>query len=170
MKKIFASLFLIIVLISNSYSQSAPLSEGDKQLNLGVGLSDYGIPVYLGMDFMVHPEVSVGGEIGIRKHTYRRNGERYSDTRLHFLTNGNYHFNKLLNIPTEWDVYAGVNLGMVYWMYDHEWDGDNNEDLGLDIGLQFGGRYYFKKNMAGQLEFGWGSATYGAKLGITFVL
>ncbi len=36
------------------------------QLNLGVGLSGWGIPVYLGLDFGVSRDVTLGGEISFR--------------------------------------------------------------------------------------------------------
>ena len=55
MRKLFLSLGLMF-LVSMGYAQS-PLRVGQTQLNVGLGLSDYGLPVYVGFDHAVHPDI-----------------------------------------------------------------------------------------------------------------
>ena len=56
MRKLFLSLGLMF-LVSMGYAQS-PLRVGQTQLNVGLGLSDYGLPVYVGFDHAVHPDIT----------------------------------------------------------------------------------------------------------------
>ena len=139
-----------------------PLPKGGKQLNAGLGFSSHGLPIYVGMDFGVHPDVSIGGEICFRsyhKDNYRNNG-------IGFLFNTNYHFNKIMNIPSTWDFYAGLNLGFTFWNYDDNYTGDDYTGLGL--GVQIGGRYFISKNFGLNLELNAGNASTGGKFGITY--
>ena len=34
---------------------------------------------------------------------------------LHLLTRADYHFNDLLKLPEEFDVYAGIDLGVAFY-------------------------------------------------------
>ncbi|MFN8259192.1 MAG: hypothetical protein U0W24_26115 [Bacteroidales bacterium] len=151
-----------VLFISMSVFGQNPLAKGGKQLNAGLGFSNHGLPIYFGMDFGVHPDVSIGGEICFRsyhKDHYRNNG-------IGFLFNGNYHFNKILQIPSEWDFYAGLNLGFTFWNYDEDYNGD--EYTGLGLGAQIGGRYFITKKFGLNLEINGGNASSGGKFGITY--
>jgi len=61
MKRIFFSLACLL-LSANLFAQG-PVAKGQAQLNAGLGLSSWGLPIYVGVDFGVHPDVTVGGEI-----------------------------------------------------------------------------------------------------------
>ena len=52
-------------LSSISFAQS-PIGKTGKQFNCGVGLSGIGVPVYFGLDFGVHPDITVGPELSYR--------------------------------------------------------------------------------------------------------
>jgi hypothetical protein len=82
--------------------------------------------------------------------------------------NGNYHFNSVLNMPTDWDFYAGLNLGFYIWNSDDDYPGDGAS--GLALGAQVGGRYYFTDRFGINLEVGTASAFSGGKFGITLKL
>ena len=69
------------------YAQS-PIGKGGKNINFGTGFSTYGLPVYLGMDWGVHKDITVGFNA-----SYRFNGDG-SDP-LGIYANGNYHFNTI---------------------------------------------------------------------------
>jgi len=116
----------------------------------------------VGMDFGVHPDVSIGGEICFRSY----NDGNYHNNGLGFLFNGNYHFNTIMNIPSNWDFYAGLNLGFTFWNYDDNYNGSDYSGLGL--GAQIGGRYFITKKFGLNLELNGGSATSGGKFGITY--
>ena len=61
MKKL--TLLLAVIAISTmTFAQgAAPLSKGGRQLNFGLGFNDGGIPLYIGMDWAVHNDITVGG-------------------------------------------------------------------------------------------------------------
>lgn len=158
---------ILLILISSfvfTYGQS-PLPVGKTQLNAGVGLTGWGVPVYVGLDFSVHKDITLGVEFSFRD--YRENWKQnyYNHSIWGISGNANYHFNSALKIPQKFDFYAGVNLGFYVWTSPLEYDGDHNSGLGL--GGQIGGRYYFTERFGINLEFGGGNAFSGGKFGIS---
>ncbi len=144
----------------------APLAKGSQQLNAGVGFSGSGIPIYLGMDFGVHPDISVGGELSFRTYSTSDVGVRNVYSVFGVSANGNYHFNTLLEIPSNFDFYAGLSLGMYFWNSSGSTVGNSS---GIGGGVQVGGRYFFSRNMALNLELTGGYSISGGKFGITFL-
>jgi hypothetical protein len=143
-------LFLVLGILNASFSQ-APLKKGQKQLNMGLGASGYGLPGYIGMDFSIHPDITLGGELA-----FNLNGFNYVIPKF----NANYHFNTLIGIPPEFDFYAGANVGFLIWF------GDDDYVSGLDLGLQVGGRWYWNNKWGLNLEFGGGTG-WGTKFGVS---
>ncbi len=142
-----------------------PIAQGQAQLNAGLGLSSWGIPIYLGFDVGVHPDITVGAEMSFRSYGDRFDGRKYNHSVVGFAGNGNYHFNSLLNMSREWDFYAGLNLGFYVWNSSDDYPGSKSSGLGL--GAQIGGRYYFTESLGINLEFGGGNAFGGGKVGIS---
>lgn len=136
-----------IFLMTTALFAEGPVSKGQLQLNAGVGFG-YGVPIYVGLDYGVHPDITIGGEASFRSYK--------SNSIVSISANGNYHFNTILNIPNNWDFYAGLNLGFI-----------TNYDSSFGLGAQIGGRYYFS-NLGLNLEFGGGSAFSGGKFGISY--
>ncbi|WP_066627709.1 hypothetical protein [Labilibacter marinus] len=126
----------------------APLSKGDKQLNMGLGFNSHGIPLYAGVDFAVHDDVTIGPEVNFVLDEY---------SYITFNFRGDYHFNRLLEITPDWDVYAGANAGLGVGDYGGS---------ALQLGIQIGGRYYWSNKWGVNLEFGGGN-TFGTKLGVS---
>jgi hypothetical protein len=166
MKKLLLSLMLVTGYIC-SYGQN-PLSVGRAQLNAGLGLSDWGVPVYLGLDFGVARDFTLGGELSFRSYRDNYNGVGYGHNILGVSANGNYHFNTVLDMPDNWDFYAGLNLGFYSWTSSADYPG--NRTSGLGLGAQIGGRYYFTNKVGLNLELGGGNAFSGGKIGLTFKL
>jgi hypothetical protein len=160
-------IFVLFILTGTVYAQS-PIPKGTAQLNAGVGLSSWGIPVYVGFDYGVHPDISIGGEISFRSYNENWADNKYNRTLIGISGNGNYHFNNILKIPSQWDFYAGLNLGFYIWNSPSGYEGSHSSGLG--IGAQVGGRYYFSKKVAVNLELGGGNAFSGGKFGVTFKL
>lgn len=162
MKK-FTLLFSTILFLAFT-SNAQPIQEGESQINAGFGLSTYGLPVYGGIEFGVAENISVGGEF-----SYRKWGKYsvYSPSIITIAGIGNYHFNELLEIPSEFDLYAGLSLGYSIWsdndLYDYSWF----KGSGLYLTGQVGGRYFLSDNFALNLELGGGTYS-GGKLGITY--
>ncbi len=168
MKRIILFTTTIFTLaISNAFGQS-PLPKGANQLNFGVGLSGWGIPLYIGLDHSVHKDVTLGGEITYRSYNENWKTYKYKHDVFGFSFNGNYHFNTLLNIPRNWDFYGGLNIGFYVWSSPTAYSGNNTSGLGL--GAQLGGRYYFNEKVGVNLELGGGNAISGGKFGLTVKL
>jgi outer membrane immunogenic protein len=166
MKKIF----LLLVLISvAAYAQGqGSLPVGKSQLNLGVGLSGWGVPVYGGFDYGIHPDFTLGAEFSWRSYRENWKSDYYNHRIMGVSGNVNYHFNRVLRIPESFDFYAGLNLGFFVWSSPKSYPGNYRSGLGL--GGQVGGRYYFTERFGINLEFGGGNAFYGGKFGITLKL
>ena len=167
MKKI---IFLVAVaFMSIGAFAQAPLENGALQLNAGLGTSGWGTPVYVGLDYGIGSDITVGGELSYRSHNESYSGSKYKYSVMGIGANGNYHFNRVLEIPSEWELYAGLGLNYYIWNYkDASYTGSNASDLGF--GAQVGARYFFNDKFGVNLELGGGNATSGAKIGITYKL
>lgn len=171
MKKLI--LIIAFGFISNGIFAQAPLKEGEVQLNAGAGVSDWGfIPFYVGLDFGLVRDVTIGGQVSylINDDDYYYNNNynnNYNDnSAIGIGANGNYHFNRILNIPSKFDFYAGANVTGLIWNYDNK---DYHPDYDpLNVGVQVGGRIFFNDHFGINLELGGGSFVNTAKFGITY--
>ena len=166
MKKLLFTIALLVGII-DSYGQN-PLTVGKAQLNAGLGFSGYGIPVYVGLDFGAARDFTLGGELSFRSYNDDYNGTEYNHAIFGISANGNYHFNTVLDMPSNWDFYAGLTLGFYSWTSSSDYPGDHNSGLGL--GAQIGGRYYFSETFGINLELGGGTVSSGGKFGVTIKL
>ena len=163
--KIIVAAIALLFVTSLSFGQGS-LGKGQSQLNAGVGFSGWGVPVYVGFDYGVHPDITIGGEFSFRSYNDRYYNNDYNHTIIGISGNGNYHFNRILDIPSAFDFYAGLNLGFYVWSSPSGYKGDHTSGLGLNA--QVGGRYFFSNNFGLNLEVGGGSAFSGGKIGITY--
>lgn len=167
MKNTILAIIFFIAATTASFAQS-PLAKGQNQINLGVGLSNWGIPVYFGLDHGIHKDISIGFEFSFRNFHEKYSNYQYNHSIIGISGNANYHFNALFNIPSNWDLYAGLNIGFYHWNSSKDYRGSYNSGLGL--GAQIGGRYYFSNRFGINLELGGGNAFSGGKFGITIKL
>ena len=162
MKKLF---FIVLIL---GFVFTANAQKGSKVLNLGLGFAGSTIPVYIGLDYYFKNEVSLGGEIGWRRYNETWKHKDYHRDLYNFLFNANYHFSKLLELPKDWDLYAGLNVGFYYWNDNIDYDGyEEDHTSGLGLGAQLGVRYYFNSKFAINLEFNGGNQVSNGKIGIS---
>jgi outer membrane immunogenic protein len=166
MKKSIIIFLLSSIAVLTVNSQS-PLGKGNQQFNAGLGFSGWGVPVYIGVDFGVQRDFTLGIEGSFRSYSHNFNEAKYNSTIIGLSGNGNYHFNRILEIPSNWDFYAGLNIGYYFWSTPSDYNGPSSSGLGL--GAQIGGRYFFSNNFGLNLEFGGGNAFSGGKFGITYV-
>jgi len=166
MKKIF--LVIVIVFAMGTVFGSNSLATGQTQFNAGVGFSSWGVPVYAGLDYGVHRNVTLGGEVSFQSYGEKYHDNKYNHSIIGISGNANYHFNNVLDIPSNWDFYAGLSLGFFVWNSPNDYDGSNTSGLG--VSGQIGGRYFFSENFGVNLEFGGGNAFSGGKFGITLKL
>lgn len=155
-------LFVSTILLSNAQS---PLPKGKSQINAGVGLSSWGLPLYLGFDYGVHKDITLGAEGSFRSYHEKYKSVTYDHTIIGISGNANYHFNTVLLIPPTWDFYAGINLGFFIWNSNNLYPGSNSSGLGW--GAQIGGRYYINKKVGLNMEIGGGNAFAGGKFGLS---
>lgn len=160
------TLIFTVLFFSGFASSQSMLGKGGKQLNAGFGMSSWGLPVYAGMDFGVHKDVSLGVEASFRSYRHRFDGYYYNHSIIGISGNFNYHFNTLFSMPKEFDIYAGINAGFYIWNSPNNYYG--NQTSGLGLGAQLGFRYYFNQKFGINLEAGGGNAFSGGKLGITY--
>ncbi len=149
MKKLVLSICALSIVLF-SFGQST-VDKSKLQFNAGVGLSTWGIPVYLGADYWITPEITLGADASVRLWV--------SSIRVGASVNGNYHFKRILELPKEFDLYAGLSAGPYF--------GLGSRHFYFNIGGQVGGRYYFKENVAFHAELGGGTLS-GGKAGLTF--
>lgn len=169
MKKL--AFLLSVFAFGFTYAQ-APLEEGSLQLNAGIGTSGWGTPVYVGVDYGLAPNFTLGGEVSYQSYSENLGyGGDLKSSILGLQVNGNYHFNEVLNIPSEWDFYAGANLNYYSWSSKYNGTTYNNPSANnFGLGLQVGGRYFFNDKFAINLQLGGGNVVSGAKIGITYKL
>jgi hypothetical protein len=163
MKKQLVTVGLLFLAVF-SFAQN-PIEKGQGQFNAGLGFSSWGIPLYIGFDIGVHRDITVGGEFSLRFYDDRYREVTYNQSIIGISGNGNYHFNNLLQIPSNWDFYVGLNLGFYIWNNQDKYPGPHASGLGL--GAQIGGRYYITDKFGLNLEFGGGNSFSGGKFGIS---
>lgn len=156
----YASCLLLLVTFF-SFGQ-CPIDKGQGQFNAGFGFSTNGVPVYVGFDYGLGKDISVGGEFSFRQ--YRSNGT-FTHNIIGIIGNVNYHFNRIANLPSKFDVYLGLNLGYYVWNSPSGYLGEGSR---LGLGGQLGGRYYFNDHFGANLEFGGGLGSSGGKVGISY--
>lgn len=156
--------FVLLIAASVIFAQG-PISKGQSQFNVGVGFSSWGVPVYLGFDYGIHPDITVGAELSFASNNDTWNDNKYHHSIIGFSGNANYHFNNALNISSPWDFYAGLNLGFYNWISPNDYEGSHTSGVGL--GAQIGGRYYLSNKVGLNLEFNGGNTFSGGKFGIT---
>lgn len=162
MKKVVLSIAFLAA-ITQTKAQGS-LEKGRAQINAGVGISGWGIPVYAGFDYAVHKNITIGAEASFR--SYDNVGYKFSI--IGISGNANYHFNELINLPKEMDLYAGLNIGYYIYNTPNGYGGANLSTLG--VSGQAGFRYFFTNKIGGNIELGGGNATSGGKIGLTFKL
>ena len=167
MKKILILTTLCLATVV-AFAQN-PIKKGDKLLNAGFGLGSFGTPIYVGLEFGVHEDISVAGEVSYQSKSYG-----WGKTSAFGVgAKGNYHFNRILEIDKKWDLYAGAGLN--YYNFNHKSDNsgyiyDGSYSSGIGVDVQVGGRYFFTEKLGVNLEFGGGSNLSGGKLGISLKL
>lgn len=154
-KYLFIPLFTLIAISSVAQYR---LNTEAFQINGGLGFSNYqGLPIYLGVDYGLKTDISVGGEVSYRN--YKASYATSSIPLFSISANGNYHFVNLLDIPDEWDVYAGLSPNLII----------GADIFSFGIGAQIGGRYYFNNSLAVNLELRGGTLLSQGKLGISYI-
>ena len=157
MKNLITICIAVIGFQLAAYSQS-PLDPGQIQANFGIGIDDQsGLPIYGGLDFGIADDWTAGAVLSFASSDYVSLG-----------ANINYHFDDLLGLPPEWNVYGGANAGILFEDDDIDDSGNGNNQFG--IGIQAGGRYFFNDRWGINLQVGTGKEVSDGRLGLTVVI
>lgn len=174
-RKIFTSLFVLSMLLtSTSFAQFNPYTDQTKMLTAGVGFSGWGVPVFVKYEHPVADNITLGGSLSFQNYSEKYSNYKWKHTISGLNGIGSYHFNELLSIPDEWDLYAGATLGYYFWNTKYKGSGDyiysGSGSGGLSLGAHVGARYFFSDKVGVNLEFGGGTVLAGGTLGLTFIL
>lgn len=182
MKKYAVLVLMVVMMVGlTQVSKAQGFKEGGIDLNLGLGFTSSNgfIPVFFGGNYMIKDFLSVGAEMQFRidNDNYGGYGNTYNYHRngFAFITRGDYHFNKLFKLPEEFDVYAGMDLGVAFYgdykSNDTDLDWDDDDDVYFLVGPHAGGHWMFSDKLGLNAEFG-GRSGDGAymKVGLTFLV
>lgn len=174
MKNLILVFTLLMGLSQTTFAQHA---QGDFNLNLGIGL----LPTF-GNGDAVLPPLGASGEYGIKDDisiggylaysTYKENFGSLGKFKYSYIIIGpraSYHLGNLLNLPDEWDPYAGAFLG--YTIGSTKWDGagtipTSNSVGGLGWSGHIGTRYQLNDNLRLFGELGYGISVL--QVGVSF--
>ncbi len=165
MKKLL--LCAVVAFSASAFGQRA--QKGDLQLNAGIAFPHRyadNVGLYAGLDYGIHNDITLGVEARFGSKNHHNHGdERWFG--LGF--NGNYHFNRIMQIPNNWDFYAGATVGFNAFSHDHKYDNYPDwHESGPGVSAQVGGRYFFNNNFGLNAEANVGNVFNGGKFGITY--
>lgn len=165
MKK-FALTICALAIVMFSFGQKTkdakPAVNVDKsKLQFNIGL------LYAGADLWFKQDITLGLE-GSFGYNYGFNHGGYG---LRVAANGNYHFNRILQLPEKIDLYAGVSAGpCVFWDYSDifgYYDNSNRLHLGIGLSSQVGARFKINNKMWLHVQ-AYGGTFSGGTIGFTF--
>ncbi|MDI9878294.1 hypothetical protein [Flectobacillus longus] len=171
MKKLVVLLFMFIAAFITSNAQAQAFQNGDKLLNLGLGLNSYysgGVPFGASFEVGIDDDLSVGANVDYLSNS----NYGYRFTALYFGGRGSYHFNRVLNIKDEkFDLYAGADLGYRSFSWADSYSGLSIDSYGSGIylGVHLGAKYYFSDKVGAFAELGAVGST-NARIGVGFKL
>ena len=146
MKKLF---FMVTIFFFGAMAQAqAWTGKGDQKIQLGLSAWGYGTGVTGTYDYGLNKLISVGAGINGYFSNYKNNDK---DNRVFVFGRLNFHLQEALNLPSKWDVYPGVDLGVL------------GKDFG--IGAHIGARYFFTEKIGVFAEVG-----NNGSLGVSFNL
>ena len=182
MKKLIKLVFVAVLLLSFTQQSNAqtPNEEGAIDLNLGIGItSGLGfVPVYFGGNYMVNDWLSVGAQLSLRldktKYTYNHlvGNQKYKRTGFGIITCGDYHFNELLETPEEFDIFAGISLGVgIYGKSTYNDYVYQNSRVYFIGGVHAGAKWFFSDKFGLHLVIGGRSGDgFHGDFGVTYKL
>lgn len=140
------------------FAQS-PFDKRNFMLNGGAGISSLGLPFYMGLDYVIIKDISLGAESLYINH---EKSDKNSIVKS-MSANGNYHFGSVLGLPKNIDIYGGLNLGLFQRIPGM------GSSYKFNSGVQAGARYFFRENLAINVEAGTGNVFSVAKFGLTIL-
>lgn len=175
-KKVLIGIFILFTVCAvNSYAQFNPYTKGNGLLSAGIGVSGWGIPLFVRYEHPVYDNITVGGALSYQTNSEKIAGYKWRHTITGLNTRGSYHFNELLGIPDQWDFYGGATLGYYIWNTKYKGSGvtfdyTGSGSGGISLGAHVGARYFLNENIGVVFELGGGTVLAGGTVGVTFLL
>lgn len=144
MKKLILAFSMLFAI--GTASAQAWNGKGDQKVQVGLNGWGYGTGITGAYDYGLGKIVSVGAGANIYFDGYKDNNK---DNNFFVFGRVGFHLQEPLNLPSQWDIYPGVNLGLL------------GSDFG--IGAHLGVRYFFNNKVGIYGEFG-----NNGSLGVSF--
>lgn len=144
MKKLILAFSMLFAI--GTASAQAWNGKGDQKVQVGLNGWGYGTGITGSYDYGLGKIVSVGAGANIYFDGYKDNNK---DNNFFVFGRVGFHLQEPLNLPSQWDIYPGVNLGLL------------GSDFG--IGAHLGVRYFFNNKVGIYGEFG-----NNGSLGVSF--
>lgn len=144
MKKLILAFSMLFAV--GTASAQAWNGKGDQKVQVGLNSWGYGTGITGSYDYGLGKIVSVGAGANIYFDGYKDNNK---DNNFFVFGRVGFHLQEPLNLPSQWDIYPGVNLGLL------------GSDFG--IGAHLGVRYFFNNKVGIYGEFG-----NNGSLGVSF--
>lgn len=135
MKQVILALFLLFA--GGISSAQAWGGEGDQKVQAGFSAWGYGTGITGSYDYGLGNIVSVGAGANIYFGNYRDNNKTNN---FFIFGRAGFHLQEPLGLPSQWDVYPGINLGLI------------GSDFG--IGAYIGARYFINDKIGIYAEVG----------------
>jgi len=135
MKKLF--FVLMIAFFGTAANAQAYTGKGDQKIQLGLSAWGYGTGVTGTYDYGLNKLISVGAGLNAYFGDYK---DHDKDNRVFVFGRLNFHLQEALDLPAKWDIYPGVDLGVL------------GKDFG--IGAHIGARYFFTEKVGVFAEVG----------------
>ncbi len=132
MKKLV--LVFSMLLTTATISAQAWNGKGDQKVQIGLSAWGNGTGITGTYDYGISEVVSLGAGANIYFSDYKE------DSNFFVFGRANFHLQEALNLPSQWDIYPGVDLGLL----------GNTFGLGAHIGA----RYYFNDRIGAFAEIG----------------
>ena len=181
MRKTWTLLILIVIVITVASAQtefmdhggSTALQKGHFQVNLGSGYTNWGVPIYGGVDYAFNEDITLGGFVSYSSYSENWFNASWKHEVLSAFGSINMHVNRLLQFDEDVDLYGGISLGFSSFSTKASdnsnpaltYSGDKNS--GLLFAIQAGGRYYFTDNLGAIGEVLVGNMV-GLRVGLTY--
>lgn len=167
MRKLFIKTILIFVFLSSSLQVYSQFAKDNITLNLGIGNSSNGIPVYLGVNYRIFNHIGLSLTTAYNQYQITEADDNPKQSAYSLGIMANHHLAYLLNLPEEWQFYGGLNIAAIQYK-SKATDGENHRD-GPGIGIQLGARYIVYDKFAANLELTGGHLLTGVRLGISYL-
>ncbi|ALR32242.1 MULTISPECIES: DUF6646 family protein [Chryseobacterium] len=135
MKKLI--LMFMIIFMGTAANAQAWTGKGDQKINAGLSAWGYGTGITGTYDYGLNGLISVGAGLNAYFGNYKDNDD---DNRIFVFGRLNFHLKDALQLPEKWDVYPGVDVGVV------------GSEFGL--GAHIGARYFFTDKIGVFAEVG----------------